>query len=275
MRIVAAHRGWKWLSFGWMLFRRNSFAWTTMVVVYWMLVALLNEIPAVGAAVSTMLLPTFSVSFMLACEKSLRDVAPSIRSVFEGFRHQLGTLILLGVIYLVSILVVLAIASLADDGILFRWIAQGRPPPQDAVADGTALRGLLVATVVAAPTFMAFWFAPVLVVWKGMGALQSLFYSFFASLRNWKAFAIYGVAVAATGMLASLIATLIAVAAQGNATILRVAMMVFTIGILPTLFASFYFSYMDIFGDGSDEKPGTSDAPNTPTGNTAEDPSNN
>ncbi len=273
MNVVATHRGWKWLALGWRLFTRNSLAWTAMVLVYWMLVALLNEIPAVGAAVSTLLLPTFSMSFMLACEKSVAGIAPTIRSVFAGFQHRVKTLIGLGVIYLASIMVVLAVASLADDGILFRWIAQGKPPPQDAVADGTALRGLLVATIVAAPTFMAFWFAPVLVVWKNMGAIQSMFYSFFASLRNWKAFAIYGISVAAGGMIASLIATLIAVAAQGNPMILRVVMMAFTIGILPTLFASFYFSYLDVFADDQKLDPATGRGPNTPDGDTAEGPS--
>jgi hypothetical protein len=273
VNVVATHRGWKWLALGWRLFTRNSLAWTAMVLVYWMLVALLNEIPAVGAAVSTLLLPTFSMSFMLACEKSVAGIAPTIRSVFAGFQHRVKTLIGLGVIYLASIMVVLAVASLADDGILFRWIAQGKPPPQDAVADGTALRGLLVATIVAAPTFMAFWFAPVLVVWKNMGAIQSMFYSFFASLRNWKAFAIYGISVAAGGMIASLIATLIAVAAQGNPMILRVVMMAFTIGILPTLFASFYFSYLDVFADDQKLDPATGRGPNTPDGDTAEGPS--
>lgn len=272
MKIVAAHRGWKWLTLGWGLFRRNSLAWTAMVLAYWMLVALINEIPVVGAGISTLLLPAFSVSFMLACEQSERGIAPSIRSVFDGFRSRIKPLITLGVIYLISIVMVLAASSLADDGLLFRWIAQGRPPPKDAVADGTALRGLLVATIVATPTFMAFWFAPILVAWRGMGAVQSMFYSFFASLRNWKAFAIYGLSVAAAGMLASLIATLIAVAAQGNANVLRIAMMAFTIGILPTLFASFYFSYVDVFADDAEAEAKNDGTSNIPDDDPAEVP---
>src|SRR5438094_9392625 len=58
---------------------------------------------------------------------------------------------------------------------------------------------MLVATVAATPVLMAFWFATVLAAWNRIGAAQSLFYSFFAVLRNWRAFFVYGAVLAPAG----------------------------------------------------------------------------
>ena len=44
---------------------------------------------------------------------------------------------------------------------------------------------------------MAFWFAPVLAAWQHMGAAKSLFFSFFAGWRNWRAFIVYGATLSA------------------------------------------------------------------------------
>ncbi len=248
MRIVAARQGRRWLGLGWALFKRSPVGWLSLVLAYWLLIALLNEIPLAGAVVSTLLLPAFSMSFMNACVDAERGARPSIRMIFTGFRHRLSTLIVVGGLYLMSILMVLGIASLVDGGTLFRWIARGVPPPEAAIGDGSVLKALLLACVVAAPSFMAFWFAPALAAWRNMGAAQSMFYSFFAGLRNWRAFAMYGVAVAFAGLTMSLIITVIAVAVQGNPAFMRSIMLGLTIGLLPTIFASFYYSYRDIFG---------------------------
>jgi len=249
MRIVAARQGWRWLGLGWALFRRSPLGWLSLVLAYWLLIALLNEVPHAGAVVSTLLLPAFSMSFMNACADAGHGLRPSIRMIFSGFRHRLSTLLVVGGLYLLSILLVLGIASLVDGGTLFRWIARGVPPPETAIADGSVLNALLLACVVAAPSLMAFWFAPPLAAWRNMGAAQSMFYSFFAGLRNWRAFAMYGLAIAMAGLAMSLIIAVIAVAVRGNPALMRSIMLGITIGLLPTIFASFYYSYQDIFAD--------------------------
>ena len=76
MKVVAASRGWQWISLGWALFKRSPLGWIGFVLGYWLLIALINEIPWVGAAVSTLLLPAFSVSFMAACLKLNAACAP-------------------------------------------------------------------------------------------------------------------------------------------------------------------------------------------------------
>ena len=59
---------------------------------YWLVIALLNAIPAVGAAISTLLLPAFSVSFMIACAAAERGERPALRMVAAD-RQRLSTLL--------------------------------------------------------------------------------------------------------------------------------------------------------------------------------------
>src|SRR2546423_11366223 len=119
--------------------------------------------------------------------------------LFSGFRSGLGTLIALGALSLVSIVVVLGIASLAYSAALMTLILSGQQPSVEAIQDGSDLNALLVAALAATPVAMAFWFAPVLVAWSRIGAAQSLFYSFFAVWRNWRAFFVYGAVLALAG----------------------------------------------------------------------------
>jgi len=94
---------------------------------------------------------------------------------------------------------------------------------------------------------MAFWFAPVLAAWNRIGVVQSLFYSFFAVWRNWRAFLVYGAALFFAGALFMTAVTFMAVLMQGKMQVLRSFALIFTAAHLPTLFASFYASYRYIF----------------------------
>src|SRR5260221_9201134 len=96
---------------------------------------------------------------------------------------------------------VLGAASVADAGELMQWVLSGQEPSVEALRDGSVSGAMLVAPLAATPVLMAFWFAPVLAAWNRIGAVQSLFYSFFAVLRNWRAFVVYGGALALAGAL--------------------------------------------------------------------------
>src|SRR5713226_876594 len=247
MRIVPAKNGWFWLLRGFALFRQSPVMWLFLVFTYWIAVALLGQIRYLGLATSTVLLPAFSVSFMVMCAVLERGEMLRPALLFSGFRNGLPTLIALGVLYLLSIVAVLGIASLADAGALLRWVLSGEPPPKEALLDGSLLRALMIAPLAAVPVLMAFWFAPVLAAWNRMGAAQSLFYSFFAVWRNWRAFVVYGAALALAGLVFITAVTAAAIATRGQVEVLRFLGLIFTLLTLPIVFASFYASYRDIF----------------------------
>ena len=249
MHIVAARQGILWLRQGWGSFRRSPMAWLALVSLYWFLIAMLNQVPYIGPVLATIFLPAFSVSFMSVAQAIEAGKVPALSLLWSGFRQRPATLITLGGLYLLAMLASLGLSAFADGGVLFNWIVMGDPPAADAIRDGRLANALLVGGLTGTPILMAFWFSPVLVAWRGMGAAKSLFYSFFASLKNWRAFLTYGMGVVAVGMLMSIALTVLAVLFGGNAAMLRGIMLALTMLMLPTVFASFYFGYRDVFPD--------------------------
>lgn len=247
MRVVPARNGWAWLVKGFALFRKNPPMWMFLVFSYWLAVALLGQIRYLGPAASTVLLPAFSVSFMVVCAVLEHGGMLKPALLIAGFRNGPSTLLLLGVLYLLAIVAVLALASVADAGALLLWVLSGREPPEEELVNGSVSLAMVLAALGATPVLMAFWFAPVLAAWNRIGAAQSLFYSFFAVWRNWRAFLVYGAALFLAGAIFTMAVTVLAVLMQGNLQILRSVALILTLLTLPTLFASFYASYRDVF----------------------------
>jgi len=260
MRVVPARNGWAWLVTGFALFRKNPPMWLFLVFTYWLAVALLGQIRYFGPAASTVLLPAFSVSFMVMCAVLERGGMLKPALLISGFRSGPSTLLVLGVLYLLAIVGVLAVASLADAGALLLWVLSGREPSEEALVSGSVSAAMFVAALGATPVLMAFWFAPVLAAWNRIGAAQSLFYSFFAVWRNWRAFLVYGAVLFLAGVVFSMAVTVMAVLTQSNPPVLRSFALILTLLALPTLFASFYASYRDVFPENA-VSPDPSNAP--------------
>ena len=250
MRIVPARHGWMWLAKGLALFRKSPAMWLALVLAYWIVMALLAQIRYVGVALSTALLPAFSVSFMIMCSVLDRGGALRPALLFSGFRTGLSTLIALGGLYLLSLVLVLAIASLADDGALLQWVLSGETPRIESLRDGSVSRALLLASVAGTPVLIAFWFAPLLAAWDRMGAVQSLFYSFFAGWRNWRAFLLYGAGLALAGTVFLALVAAAVIVTRGRVEVVRHLAPLFTLFVLPIVLGSSYASYRDVFPEG-------------------------
>jgi hypothetical protein len=256
VRIVPAKNGAAWLVDGFALFRKNPPIWLLFVFTYWLAVALLGQLPYFGPALSLVLLPAFTMGFMTLCLSLDAGQELRARTLIDALRARFRELAALGALYMVAIVLVLAVGSLADEGALLDWALAGREPSQEALVDGRASRSLLIAAVTGTPVVLAFWFAPPLVAWGGMGVLQSVFYSFFASWRNWRAFLVYGAILMLAGVALLTVLAMIAVLTRGRAEALRSTMLLFTVLTLPILFGSFYASYRDVFPDAGRGRPG-------------------
>jgi hypothetical protein len=240
-----------WLVQGFALFRRSPATWLLLVFAYWIAMALLGQIRYLGLAVSTVLLPAFSVSFMNICAALDRGEASRPALLASGFRKRLATLLALGALYLASIVATLVVASLADAGALLQWVLLSREPSLEAFREGSVSRALMLAAAAGTPVLAAFWFAPVLAAWDRMGATQSLFYSFFSVLRNWRAFLVYGGAFVLLGAGFTLLALAVLVLSGGQVQAMRALGLTCTLLTLPTVFASFYAGYRDVFPGGA------------------------
>lgn len=245
-RIVQTWRGALWLADGWRLFRAAPLGWIAIVFAYWLIMTLVSVVPFVGVAAASILVPAFSVGFMAAARAAASRGPVELAQLFDGFRHHLRSQIILGVVYLACLGLVLAATALADEGALAGWMLAGKRPEDEVLQSEAFLTALVSAAALYGPVLMMFWFAPPLAAWHGAGPAKALFFSFFACLINWRAFLAYG---AVTALLA--LALPLAVLSVVMLASLKVAAMslVFPllIVLLPTLFASFYASYRDIF----------------------------
>ena len=111
------------------------------------------------------------------------------------------------------------------------------------------LKDMAIILTLASPLLMAFWFAPLLTLWDDVAAGKSVFFSFVASWRNWRAFTVYGLAVVVVGVLVPglvlILFSLISGALVGVISVVLRMMLLFVLA--PVLVASIYLSYRDVF----------------------------
>jgi len=252
MNTVPAGNGWSWVLFGFALFRKSPVTWAFLSLTYIMLMQLLGMIPVFGWLAATILIPGFSASFMIASRELEQGRRLRMDLLFAGFKSNLPALLRQGCLYLASGLAILGLSALIDGGLLLELMVLGTRPPPAAFEEGALAAAALLAAALYLPVLAAFWFAPALSAWRNLPALQALFYSFFAAMRNWRAFIAYGLAVMALSAVCSFVLFALALLLRSmlgnssqNAFVL--AMLPVMLTYVPTLFASFYASYRDVF----------------------------
>ncbi|HOG03097.1 MAG TPA: BPSS1780 family membrane protein [Accumulibacter sp.] len=252
---LPAAQGWRWLTDGFRIFRRNHLMLTFLVVSYWVLMALVNVIPVIGTIATTLCIPAFSVSLMNACRSIERGTPLGPQLLFSGFASNLRALLTLGAIYLAAVVAILGLSALADDGALMAMMLAGQKPDAETVSSGSLLLATEIALVLLCPLIMAYWYAPVLAGWHGLSPAKALFFSFVACLRNWRPFLVYSLAIGVVATLVpGIVLGILAALLPSGASLVLVLMMVLLILVLaPTLFASFYVSYRDVFVSADDD----------------------
>ena len=247
-RIVATGRGALWLAEGWRLFRAAPLGWIALAFAYGLIMMVMSAVPLIGTAGFLVLYPALTVGLMAAARAASRRASVDIGMLFDGFRHGLRSQIVLGAIYLACSIVIFGGTLLADDEQVLRTVLSGRQTEELQIGDLVAPLGVMAALYT--PTLMMFWFAPPLAAWHAIGAIKALFFSFIACMMNWRALLLYGlVTMLAIIVLAFGLLFAVALASGGAQKGVPVPLvLVVAILLLPTLFASFYISYRDVFG---------------------------
>ncbi|MGS0891744.1 BPSS1780 family membrane protein [Burkholderia stagnalis] len=251
---VPAKTGYVWFRQGIWLFRRNPLAFITLFFTYLLAITLVSLIPVIGAALPLLFIPGIAVGFMAACRDTVagKSVMPTI--LVDGFRSY-GTvatqrLLVLGAIYVASMMLVFAASSMMDGGTLFQLMlgASGdtNPAPEALATQGTA-GALLLATLLYMPVSMLFWFAPVLTAWHDIPPVKALFFSVVSCWRNRGAFVVYGLLWFCVAIGTPLGLSLLLQAIGAGAYALTIMMPV-TIIIAAMLYCSFYATYRGCFG---------------------------
>ena len=248
-RQLPAIRGWNWIIEGFRLFRTNPALLTFLVFGYWLTLVFLNLVPLIGVVIAPLCVPALSVGVMNGCRALERGVDNGFGLLFSGFQKNGRVLLILGAAYLAGTLAVFAGSALVDGGTLLAIMMAGQQPPDDLIESDQLMLALQVALILMVPLLMAFWFAPLLAAWEDMPAVKALFFSFIACARNWRPFVLYGLGVAFIS--AILPGIVLGIVGALSAPLLRMVAVAISLPLLfvfvPTLFASFYVSYRDVF----------------------------
>ena len=247
---LPAAAGWGWLLTGFAIFRRNPIVLGMLVLTYWFTVIFLNVLPFIGTLAASLLIPGLSVGLMQAARQVERGQPIGVQTLFGSMKENARTLFALGALYLCCTLGILGLSTLLDGGDMFQFMMASNRTERAAVEDADFIVPALFVMLMMTPIMMAYWFAPVLAAWHRLSLGRSLFFSLVACWINWRAFLIYGaglllVAGIMPGILLGLLLLIFPDAANFVAVIVTMPMVLV---IAPTLFASFYACYRDIFG---------------------------
>lgn len=246
---LSAARGWFWIVEGFRLFRRNPSLLGFLVFGYWFMLLLIDMVPFIGPVVASMCVPALSVSVMNGCRAIDQGEGTDLNLLMSGFRRHPRLLLLLGGLNFTCWMILLGLSAAMDGGAMMQSMLGGRMLDGDALGDTRIQFAVLATLLLMVPVLMAFWFAPLLVAWDNLRPGKALFFSFFACWRNGRAFFGYGLGIIlVSGLLPGL---LLGIAASISGSVLSVAAAALTLPIMlvfvPTLFASFYVGYRDIF----------------------------
>jgi hypothetical protein len=237
-RKVEAGGGASWIGGGWKLYKAAPMLWIVALLILACIDMVLGAIPILGQIANALLYPVFMVG-VLAFARGIADGEEAqLGNLFAGFREKLGPLVLLGVVYILMGLMLLAVLGgllAAMVGLPASLDAEGlRAYSEGLVAADALLPAALAFLVVMAlgiPVAAAFWLAPGLVYYTELGVGAAIKESLRCCLRNWLPFLIYGI----LGILVMV----------GGMFLLIIGMFLVS---LPVLMASYYSSFSDLYG---------------------------
>jgi uncharacterized membrane protein len=224
-RAVPAGHGWQWIVDGFNLFKLNPGVWILNLIILFAISFVGALIPIIGGLLLQLLYPVFVGGLMLGCRALMHNEPLEVGHLFAGFRDKAGQLILVAVLYLVGAVVIALVVGVGFGFSMFAVMSKG------GAAANFSLLVLMVLVIMAlfVPLLMAVWFAPALVVFHDLQALDAMKKSFSGCLKNIVPFLVYGIIGLFIGILAT-IPLLLGWLIWG-----------------PTIVGSLYASYRDIF----------------------------
>lgn len=227
-RVVAAGNAFEWIKQGWAMFVVNPGMWIAMTVILIVVMVAMTIVPLIGAMAAYLLTPLFSAGMLAGCEKAAKGDALEVNDLFVGFKRHTGSLVMVGVLYMVGMLLILLVVAVLGGGSIASGMMMGRPAGF-GVAFGGMMFAMLLSMALSVPLFMAIWFAPALVLFNNMAPVDALKASFSACLKNILAFLVYGVILMVLSFFAAL--------PIGLGFLI----------LIPVIAGSLYVSYRDIF----------------------------
>ena len=254
LRIVPASTGLTWVKGGISVFRRQPMAIAALFFMTMASMSLASIVPLIGPALALGLLPSATLAMMVAAAEAMQGRFPTPAVLLVAFRtgkQHLRDMLVLGALYAVGFLLVMALSALVDGG-LFAQVYLGHIPMSAELAESDDFQhAMWLAMLLYLPLSLLFWHAPGLVHWHGVPPVKSLFFSLVACTRNITAFIFFGLgwlgAFAIGGVLISLLGALLAGLGLFSAGAMAGLMVAMAMMMAAMFFSSIVFTFRDCF----------------------------
>ncbi|MDV6343352.1 BPSS1780 family membrane protein [Nitrosomonas sp. Is37] len=230
-RQVRGREGLQWILSGFYLFRLSPFVWILLCFTLILIAATLELLPLLGKFIFTLLSPVFMAGIMVGCKSLEQGDQLELGHLFLGFKKNTVPLITIGGFYLIGQVLIIGVFMMIGGNALVDMLLYGKRFGEHELMGvmDNILSASIVGLLLTVPLMMAIWFAPLLVMFENMPPFIAIRKSFFACLKNIIPFQIYAIVLIILGVL---------------------AIMPYGLGLfiyIPTVFASIYVSYQDIF----------------------------
>lgn len=200
---LSAGEGVEWISAAWQLFVKFPMMWIVMIVLYAIFYVALAFVPFVGSLAGYLLYGIIGAGWLASAHAVATDKKLEIDYLFSGFKERTNPLFIIGAFYaggligilLLMVLMAIFIALALGASGVFGALMSGDTSELATFAGASIMTFLfvfLIGLALLAPLLMAMWFAPALVYFHDVEPVQALKTSFFACLKNWLPFTIYG-----------------------------------------------------------------------------------
>jgi len=234
-RTVDAGNGWQWMVDGFTIFRKAALLWIAMTLLLSIMWLVMLMVPILGTMLFHLFTPVFVAGILIGCRTVENGEPLKIDALFAGFKSNVPALVSVGGVFLAGSIIILGIVVITAGASALTTIKPGQTPDFDtamSIMHGMGAAVLIAFTVSMALymlLLMAIWFAPALIVFGNLGAVDAMKQSFAACLINTLPFLVYGVVVGILSVIAS------------------IPLLLGLLILLPVIYCSVYTSYQDIF----------------------------
>lgn len=194
LNIVPARTGLLWVKLGVRTFFKQPLALAGLFFMFMAVMTVASQVPYIGFALAMTLLPAATLGLMAATREAINGRFPMpgvLLAAFRAGRQQARAMLVLGGLYALGFLSVMALSYLVDGGDFARVYLGGAVPTREMMLAGDFQAAMWVFIGLHLPLSLMFWHAPALVHWHALPPLKSLFFSLVACLRNFWAYAVF------------------------------------------------------------------------------------
>lgn len=228
---VNAKQGLQWILSGFYLFRKAPLAWVFVCFSLMLIAITMSLVPLLGKFIFTLISPVFLAGIMLGCKDMEQGRPLDISHLFMAFKTNPVPLITIGGIYLIGQILIIGLVILVGGSQMTDMLLYGKRVDESELMGvmSNMLTASLLTLALSIPLMMASWFSPLLVIFHNIPPIAAMQKSFFACLRNFIPFQLYGITL--------ILLTILSIMPYGVGLVI----------LIPTIFTSIYVSYKDIF----------------------------